>query len=142
MKKIIFVLTTAMFLLSATFCFAASEIPNLLGTWAIKAEGTVLIKGDKPGAKTHWEKADQKIMTAEAKVIEQKGRILHGEIISKKATEKFIAVIGPDNMTIYYADEDGIMDMKIISKDTIQAVYRHVKQEDSVVSVGTWTRKK
>ena len=83
-----------------------------------------------------------KTLTAEAKIIEQNGRLLKGEFTSSKATEKFVAVVGPDNKSIYYADENGIMDLKIVNKDTMQGVYRQVTVKDAVVAVGTWKRKK
>ena len=70
---------------------------------------------------------------------------MHGTFKAPLAdTEKFLAGIGldKDNKTIYFVDEDGFMEGKIIDKDTIQVVYRHVTSFDIVVAVGVWTRKK
>jgi hypothetical protein len=141
MKRFVSIVIATVFIFCSSYCLAASSIPNMVGTWSVKAEGALLLKGDKPGEKTHRD-ATQKTFIAEIKVLEQDGRILKGELISKKATEKFIAVIAPDNKNIYYADEDGIMDIKIIDRNTTQFVYRHVTEKDSVVAVGTWKRKK
>jgi hypothetical protein len=141
MKRVVSIIIATMFIFCSSYCFAASSISSMLGSWSVKAEGALLLKGDKPGEKTHRDAA-QKTFTGEIKVLEQDGRILKGELISKKATEKFIAVIAPDNKSIYYADEDGIMDIKMIDKNTAQFVYRHVTEKDTVVAVGTWKRKK
>jgi hypothetical protein len=141
MKKIVSIIIATAFIFCSSYCLAASNIPNLVGTWSVKGEGGMLLKADNPGEKTH-RTPEQTTITAEAKVLEQKGRVIKGEFISPRATEKFIAVIALDNKSLYYADEDGTMDMKIIDKDTIQIVYRHVTASESVVAVGTWKRKK
>ena len=141
MKKAIFLNSLLITLLGVSVCLADSNIPDLVGTWTIKSEGGVLIKGNEAGPKTHHSSAFS-TLNAEAVVTKQQGRILHGTFKSGKATENFIAAIGPDNKTIYYADEDGLLEGKIIDKDTIESIYRHVTPADAVVAVGVWTRKK
>ncbi len=142
MKKsicVVSVLIATLFCVSV--CVAASDIPNLVGTWAVKSESGVLLKGKEPGPKTHH-KGDFSNLIAEAVITKQQGRIMHGTFKSAKATEKFVAAIGLDNKTVYLADEDGFLDGKIINKDTIEIVYRHVTPTDSVVAVGVYTRNK
>jgi hypothetical protein len=51
-------------------------------------------------------------------------------------------VIGLDNTTFALADEDGLMDGDIVNADRLNVIYRHVSETDTVVGVGTWTRKK
>jgi hypothetical protein len=140
MKKTM-IITLVVVLLGAGVCLADSGIPNLVGTWIVKTEGGVLSKGDSPGAKTHHS-GEFSTLTAEAVVTKQQGRVLHGTFKSPKATENFIAVIGMDNKSFYYVDEDGFLEGKIVSKDKLGVVYRHVTPTDTVVGVGTWTRKK
>jgi hypothetical protein len=130
-----------MLLLAAGVCFAAPEIPNLVGTWTVKAEGAVFAKGTAPGSKTHHA-GDFSTLTAEAVVTAQQGRVVRGTFKSARATENFVAVIGFDNKSFFYADEDGASDGRIVSKDRIDVVYRHVTAHDTVVGIGTWTRKK
>jgi hypothetical protein len=141
MKKI----TISVIVLTVVFgmgiCFAASDIPNLLGTWTVQAEGASLLKGAAHGAKTH-RSGDFGTLKAEAVVTKQQGRVLHGTFKSPRATEKFVAVIAADNKSFYYADEDGFMEGQIITKDKIDVIYRHSTSTDTVVGVGTWTRKK
>ena len=72
----------------------------------------------------------------------QQGRVLHGTFTTPKATESFIAVIGMDNKSFFYSDEDGFLEGKIINRNKINVVYRHITSADTVVGVGTWTRKK
>jgi hypothetical protein len=126
---------------TSTLSFADSGIPNLVGTWTVKTEGGVLLKGSASGPKTHHS-GEYSTLTAEMVVTKQQGRVVYGTFTSPKATERFIAVIGMDNKTLYYADEDGFTDCKIVNKDRMDVVYRHVTALDTVIGVGTFTRKK
>ncbi len=121
-------------------CFADSGIPNLVGTWTVQAEGAVLLKAAAARVETHHS-GDFSTLKAEAVVTKQQGRVLHGTFKSSKVTEKFVAVIAMDNKSIYFADEDGFMEGQISSKDKINVIYRHSSPTDTVVAVGTWTRK-
>jgi hypothetical protein len=143
MKKSICVVSALIAtLFCVSVCMAGPDIPNLVGTWVVKSEGGVLLKGKEPGPKTHH-KGDFSAINGEAVITKQQGRIIHGTFKAPLGdTEKFLAGIGLDNKTIYFADEDGFIEGKIIDKDTIEVVYRHVTAFDIVVAVGVWTRKK
>lgn len=141
MKKIIISIVVLAVVFTVGIGFAASDIPNLVGTWSVQAEGAVLFKGKAVGAKTHH-KSDFSTLKAEAVITRQQGRVMHGTFTSPTATEKFIAVIAADNKSFYFADEDGFMEGRIVSKDQIEVIYRHSTSVDTVVAVGTWTRKK
>jgi len=141
MKKAIFLTSLLITLLGVSVCLADSNIPDLVGTWTTKSEAGLIIRGNQTGQTTHHTNAFS-TLNAEAVITKQQGRIMHGTFKSGKATENFIAAIGPDNKTIYYADEDGLLEGKIIDKDTIESVYRHVTPADAVVAIGVWTRKK
>ena len=141
MKKSICVASLLIAILGVSVCMAGPDIPNLVGTWTTKSEGGLLLKGKEPGPKTNWKDAFG-TLNGEAVMTKQQGRIIHGTFKSPYATKNFIAAIGLDNKTIYWADEDGFLDGKIIDKDTIQIVYRHVTPTDSVVAVGVYTRNK
>jgi len=133
-------LAAILFLAGVTMGCARPKIPSLVGIWTVKAEGGVLIRGDKTGQTTHWVQ-DQAKLEAEAVITEQKDRVIYGTFTSKKATENFIGVIRDDDQ-VFFADEDGGFDGKIVDKDTIEVIYRHVTPTDTVVSMGVWTRKK
>ncbi len=141
MKKIAISVILLAVLFGMGTCYAASDIPYLVGTWSIQAEGGVILKGAAHGSKTHH-KGDFSTIKAEAVVTRQQGRVLHGTFKSSRATEKFVAVIAMDNKGFYYADEDGFMEGQFSSKDQINVIYRHSTSTDTVVAVGTWTRKK
>jgi hypothetical protein len=141
MKKIVISFTLLAFLLGTAICFADSGIPNLVGTWTVQAEGGVLLKGVAHGAKTHH-RGEFSTLKAEAVVTKQQGRVMHGIFKSQRAAEKFVAVIAEDNKSFYYADEDGFMEGNMVNKDTMNVIYRHVTANDTVIGVGTWTRKK
>ena len=141
MKKMVISFTLLSFLLGTAICFAESVIPNLVGTWTVQAEGGVLLKGVAHGAKTHH-RGEFSTLKAEAVVTKQQGRVMHGIFKSQRAAEKFVAVIAEDNKSFYYADEDGFMEGNMVNKDTMNVIYRHVTANDTVIGVGTWTRKK
>jgi hypothetical protein len=141
MKLTAVIITLLSFLVGAGTCFAESPIPNLVGTWTVQAEGGVLLRDATAGSKTHH--TDEfSTLTAEAVVTKQQGRVLHGTFKSPRATENFIAVIGLDNKSFHFADEDGTLEGKIVDQDRMEIIYRHVTASDTVVGVGTWTRKK
>ena len=121
--------------------FADSGIPNLVGTWMVKAEGGVILRGPEQGPNTHH-KGEFSALNAEVVISKQQGRVVHGEFKSQRATEKFVAVIGHDNETLYYADQDGFLEGEIEDIDTVRVIYRHVGPNDVVAAVGVWTRKK
>lgn len=141
MKKFTMSVVVLAVVLTMGICFADSDIPNLVGTWATQVEGGVILKGEKHGAKTHH-RGDFSTLKGECVVTKQQGRVLHGTFKSPKATEKFVAVISMDNKSLYQADEDGFLEGQIINNDQINIIYRHSGSKDTVVAVGTMMRKK
>jgi len=141
MKKIAISVFLFAFLFRVGNCFADADIPNLVGAWTVQADGGVLMKVEAPRAKTHHS-GEFSTLNAEAVVTKQQGRVVYGTFKSHRSTEKFVAVISMDNKNFYYADEDGFMEGNIVSKDRMNVIYRHVTADDTVVGVGTWTRKK
>jgi hypothetical protein len=141
MKKITISAIVLVVLFGMGICSADSDIPNLVGTWSVQAEGAVLLKGADHGAKTHH-RGEFSTLKAEWVVTKQQGRVLHGIFKSPRATEKFVAVIALDNKSLYQADEDGFMEGQISNNDQINIIYRHSGSTDTVVAVGTCTRKK
>ncbi|WP_200374018.1 hypothetical protein [Thiocystis violacea] len=112
-----------------------------MGTWVIETEGGVLAKGADIREKTHH-RGEFSTLKAQAVVTKPQGRVLHGVFTSPRATEKFMAVIGLDNKTVAFADEDGVLDGEIVNADRLNVIYRHISETDTVVGVGTFTRKK
>ncbi|MCC6136880.1 MAG: hypothetical protein LM550_13265 [Candidatus Contendobacter sp.] len=141
MKRIIAGVFTLLALFSTSTVFAGPDHPSLKGVWTVKSEGGIILWGEKPGKTTHWEEK-QTSLTAELDIVAQNGRVLSGVFKSDKATERFIGVIGHDNVSLHFADADGAFDGKIIDSDTIEVLYRHVTPKDTVVAVGLWRRKK
>jgi hypothetical protein len=141
MKKITMSVVVLAVVLAMGICYAASDIPNLVGTWNTQAEGAVILKGADHGAKTHH-RGDFSTLKGEWIVTKQQGRVLHGTFKSPKATEKFVAVISMDSKSLFQADEDGFLEGQIVNKDQINIIYRHSSATDTVVAVGTMMRKK
>ena len=132
--------TTVVSTATVSAVLAAPAIPNLIGTWKVEGKGAVLCKVEASRCKTHHH-GDFSDLNAVAQITKQQGRIFYGVFKSKYATEKFVGTLGHDNATLYIVDEDGFTDGRIISKSLIQVVYRHTSDLDSVVDIGTWTRR-
>jgi len=132
--------TTLAFAGTLSAVLAAPVIPNLLGTWSVEGKGAVLCKVEASRCKTHHH-GEFSDLNAVAQITRQQGRVFHGVFKSKFATERFVGTLGHDNATFYTVDEDGFTDGKIISPNQIQVVYRHTSDLDSVVDIGTWTRR-
>lgn len=140
MKRIFGVLLLVI-LLSTGVCFAESDIPNLVGTWAVQSEGAFVSKGEAPGTWTHFREGANSI-TAELIVTKQQGRVFYGTFTSKNATENLAGVIGWDNKSFYLVDQDGFTDGTIVNNNKMTCIYRHVGDKDSVVAAAIVTRKK
>ncbi|WP_295442513.1 hypothetical protein [uncultured Thiodictyon sp.] len=140
MKKLMTSVCALFVLICASTAFAGQDIPSLTGTWTVQSEGGIIVRGDQPGKVTHWEEK-QTSLIGELTILTQNGRTLSGVFKSPKAEERFIGVIGHDNVSLHFADEDGMFDGKLIDQNTIESVYRHVKATDTVVAVGIWKRK-
>jgi hypothetical protein len=141
MKRIAISVILLVVLSGTGICYADPGIPNLVGTWTVQSEGAVLLKGAAHGAKTHH-RGEFSTLKAEWVVTKQQGRVLHGIFKSPRANENFVAVIALDNKSIYQADEDGFMEGQISDNNKINIIYRHSTAADTVVAVGTATRKK
>ncbi len=115
-------------------------IPNLIGTWNVNAQGAVIQKSGTPGEWTHHS-GQYSTLIAQAVVTDQKDRVIHGTFKAPLGKEEnFIAVIGMDNKSFYFADLDGTTDGQIVSNGQINTVYRQVSANETIVAVGTWTR--
>ena len=141
MSKKIFGVLLLVILLSTGVCFAEPDIPNLVGTWTVQSEGAYLSKGSEPGTWSHFREGANSI-TAEFIVTKQQGRVFYGTFTSKHNTENVIGVIGWDNKTAYFVDQDGFTDATLVNKDKMTCIYRHVGEKDSVVAAAIVTRKK
>lgn len=127
-------------LLFGSTCSSASEIPNLVGTWVVETEGGVLDLVGGPRETVHHSGEFSKLK-AELEVTKQEGRIVHGVFTSPRAKERFIGAISMDNKRFYYADEDGMMDGEFVENNKMNIVYRHVTPTDTVIGVGSMSRK-
>ncbi len=141
MKRVLGLLVAVSLLSAGSILAAGPDIPNLVGTWSVKSEGAMVLKGDKAGAKTH-RTPGVSTLEADFVVTKQDGRVLSGFIKSKKATEDFLAVVGHDNKSLYFVDTDGYLDGRIVDADTIETVYRHTTDKEVIIAIGSLKRKK
>jgi hypothetical protein len=134
-------LASASILLAGTAFAADLALPNLIGTWSTRSEGTMVVRGKDPGARLHYPEGSSTLV-GEATFTKQSGRLVEGTFKTPKATEPFVGAFGLDGRTIYAVDTDGLFDLRVVDADTLEVVYRHATPTTSVVSVGTWTRKR
>jgi hypothetical protein len=98
---------------------SATEIPNLVGSWA----GTGVGYGEEEG---YVDEADYGILTMN--ITEQKGRIFNGEMTfwenGTAVVEGFTGATGSDNKTFYVAEFGSGYDVgTILSEDEIELLY-------------------
>lgn len=113
MKKIVLCLALLVFLLGTGVCSAAENLPNLVGTWAVKSEAALLTKGDGLGEWTHHKDALSSL-SAEIVITKQQGRVFYATFTSQRASENMAGVIGWDNKTLYLVDMDGFTDATLV----------------------------
>lgn len=142
MKKLALIICVTTALMGASIAMPDSDIPNLVGTWILESQGGVVLKGKEPRKETHLEAPYHATFKGEMVIKEQKGRVLYGTFSSPRLTENVIAVLSPDNKTFHYADSDGYLDGKLVDRDTIEYVYRHVSSTDTAAASGVAKRKK
>ena len=114
--------------------------PNLTGTWKVEAHGEVIPKTSTPSPYTHFSSPNETI-TATAVITSQEGRVLRGKFVAPQGDgENFIAMIGQDNTTWHFADEDGSSVGEIVNDSLIYVIYTQITQNETVMATSTWTR--
>jgi len=117
-------------------------IPNLTGAWNVDAHGGFIQKSEVTGKWTHYRNQSSSI-SARAVITDQEDRVLYGKFLAPIGEgESFIAVIGMDNKTFYYADINGTIEGQIVNNDLINVVYCQDTANGAVMGAGTWTRVK
>ena len=139
-KKRLPLLSLALLMSCAGSSLAESDVPNLVGKWAGKAEGALILKGAAPSQRVHATDA-LFALTYSLDFTEQQGRLVRGTRTSERYTEKVVCAIDYDNESIRCTDEDGMLDGKLVNTNEITYHYHHVSLEESVVAVGVMTRK-
>uniref|UniRef100_A0A7C4EKD1 TIGR03067 domain-containing protein n=1 Tax=Fundidesulfovibrio putealis TaxID=270496 RepID=A0A7C4EKD1_9BACT len=128
-------------LLTASFAWAQGKIPSLTGKWDVESTGGMMQTGQGESKVTHWTPG-QAVLKGQLEIVSQDGRFIKGAYTSARGTENFIAMISPDGKMLYASDLDGFFDCKLVGKDRMEIVYRHVKPTDSVVATSVATRRK
>ena len=117
-----------------------TDIPNLVGIWNTKTEGTVLMKPSGPGEFTHWSEG-MKTLIGKLEITGQEGRVLRAKFTDDQGKEeKMIGAIHFDNKRIVFVDMDGKLDCELVDTNTIHLFYSQITVNDSVVAVGTGIR--
>jgi hypothetical protein len=141
MKRLVIAVSLSLLLFGAPLALAGSEVPNMVGTWTVKSEAGLMVRGSAPASTTHHKDAFS-ALDAEATITKQQGKIFFGTFKSSRASEDFVAAVGHDNKSFIAADTDGSFEGKIVNNDTMEVIYRHVNPSDTVIAIAIWTRKK
>jgi hypothetical protein len=135
-KKLLCLFVICLFVVSASFALAESEIPNLVGAWKVTSEGAVLIKAGKTSGKTNA-RSEFRNLNAELVVEKQKGSAFYGYFKRPQKTEKLVGVIGHDNKTAHWAGRNGFGQATIVSSDKMGVVYLQTSSAGSEAWVET-----
>lgn len=136
-------LAAAVFILVTGFAaFAASETPDLKGTWIMKIEsiGHDKLKGSPPVI--HSEKMGIHDLELTLVIDKQEGARFSGYRESKRQKEMISGVVGFDNKSIYIVDDDGMNIATLVAPDKMESIYLHNTQHHSIVSRAIVTRKR
>lgn len=128
-------------LLVSSFALAGGKGPSLVGKWDVESVGGMMLNAEKEAKGTHWTPG-QTLLKGQFDITSQDDRFVQGTYASARGAEKFIGMISADGKMMYASDTDGFFDCKIIGKDRMEIVYRHVKPTDSVVALGVAKRQK
>lgn len=129
------------FMFVTSFAWADGKIPSMVGKWNVESKGGMMLVAEKESKETHWSPG-QKVLKGLIEISSQDDRFVKGTYTSERGAEKFIAMISADGKNMYASDTDGFFDCRIVNKDTLEIVYRHVKPTDSVVAIGVAKRQK
>jgi hypothetical protein len=121
----------------------AADVPDMTGTWLLKAEGVKLQKNQ--GEATHnvdhfaaetMSYAVDFTVTVEA----QDGVTFFGKKASAIAEEEIAGVIDFDNTQVWMIDFDGTTTCILTSPDEMTCVYQEINAENSNLNRQRWTR--
>lgn len=137
-------LLATIFVMTVTLTgFAGSDIPDVKGTWLLKAQGVRHHKGQGAIRKTHaGEKTGPVPVEIKMTIDKQDGFRFSGTKESAKLKETVSRVIGFDNKTLYMVDDDGMAFCRLVAPDKMEQVYLHVTKHDSVAGRGIFVRKR
>jgi hypothetical protein len=120
--------------------FAGSAIPDLKGTWVVKASGSGFVKPSESPPHTG------KLGFHEAEFLmiidKQDGFRFSGSRESSRKKETVAGVIGYDLKNVYMVDDDGMIMGKLVSPDKMECIYLHVSKYHSIASREIMTRKR
>jgi len=136
-------MTTLLVFTMAAAGFAGSDLPDLKGTWVVKASGSGLEKpGKSPPPKLHGTKLGFHEIEFLMVIDQQDGFRFSGYRESARKKEMVAGVIGYDNKTLYMVDNDGVIIANLVSPDKMESIYLHVTKQHSIASREIMTRKR
>jgi len=123
--------------------FAGSDIPDVKGTWVMKAQGMRHHKAQEANPKSHTDvKTGLAQFELKITIDKQDGFRFSGTKESAKLKETVSGVIGFDNKTLYLVDDDGMAFCRLVAPDKMEHIYLHVTKHDSVAGRGIFVRKR
>lgn len=140
MRRVIISILVTAIVVFPVLLFAGSDIPNLKGKWTGKTYGIKYGKGDPKAHKkdSELEKPGELVFTMAIDF--QDKRVFSGIRSSSRNSERILGVISSDNKTLYFVDEDGYLDGRLLGKDKMEVVYREVHPSTHVISICIYDR--
>lgn len=125
----------------SAMALAESEIPDIKGVWTYKAMAMTHQKSPDANPEGHGSpESGAERLDFNLTIDKQDGFRFSGIEASGKNKEVVVGVIGFDNKTVYWVDEDGMSFCQIVSPDKMEYVYLHTTEHDSVAARGVMTR--
>jgi hypothetical protein len=121
----------------------AADVPDVTGTWLMKAEGVKLQKDQGEAAHNvdHFAAETASYAVDFTVTVEtQDGVTFFGRKASAKAVEEIAGVIDFDNTRVWMIDFDGTTTCTLTSPDEMSCVYYEINSENSNLNRQLWTR--
>lgn len=118
----------------------AQEVPDLTGTWVME-ENQAVIAGSGGQHNPQSESGiHYSTMTFTLEIAEQNGRVFHGSKISDAYTETIVGGVAYDGESLWFAEEEGIMQGRLVSPTVMELIYVHETDETDIVGVGRYVK--
>ena len=142
MRRLSCLLTLLAVMAVAHGSVAASDIPDVKGTWVMQAQGVRHHKTQETNPHMHHDvRTGLTQFELTITIDKQDGFRFSGAKESAKHKETVSGVIGFDNATLYMVDDDGMAFGRLVGADTMEHIYLSVTKHDSAAGRGLLTRK-
>ncbi len=130
----------AAMLAPATVASAATDVPDLKGSWSGTAE--IVVRSEvaehvAPSAEASFVKLEFTIT-----IEQQEGHAFSGTLASARATDPLIGMVRSDGKRLHMVDNDGTLTGEVVGPDEMEVCRTEVTPESMSAYCATFTRKR